>query len=247
MPGVCLAWFEAPEIAKSAQPGQFVMIKCGEENLLRRPFSIYQADDKNERLAILYTKVGKGTIWLSEQPKNSCLDILGPLGNGFTIQPRSNKLLLIAGGMGIAPLNFLAVTAQKKGCSVTLRQGAKTRLHICKDEHKPARVTFIAVTEDGSTGEKGLVIDGLSELLNQVDQIFACGPMLMYHDMASRRKALKLEGKPVQVSLEARMGCGLGVCYACTVRTKSGLKQICRDGPIFNLDDIIWDELSLNI
>jgi len=143
--------------------------------------------------------------------------------------------------MGIAPLNFLAIEAQKKGCSVTLREGGKTRFHVRKDEDKPAKVTSITVTEDGSVGEKGLVIDGLSELLSQADQIFACGPVGMYQAMA---KMPELRNKPVQVSLEVRMGCGRGVCYGCTVKTKNGLKQVCTDGPVFNLEDILWDGLN---
>ena len=244
MPGICLAWFEAPEIARLAKPGQFVMVKCGEENLLRRPFSIYKTDDNKEMFAILYAKVGKGTIWLSEQQANSHFDIFGPLGNGFVIGPAAKNLLLLAGGMGIAPLNFLAIEAQKKGYSVTLREGVKTRLHVRKDEDKPAKVTSITVTEDGSMGDKGLVIDGLSELLSQADQIFACGPVGMYQAMA---KMPELRNRPVQISLEVRMGCGQGVCYGCTVKTKSGLKQVCTDGPVFNLDDILWDELADNI
>ena len=241
MPGVCLAWFESTEIAQSAKPGQFVMVKCGKENLLRRPFSIYQTDDNKKTFAILYAKVGKGTQWLSEQKENSYLDVMGPLGNGFTVYPKSRNLLLIAGDIGIAPLNFLAIEAQKKGCSVTLRQGVKTIAHVYKDEYKPAKITFITVTEDGSTGEKGLVIDGLSKLLKQTDQIFACGPLPMYKTMA---KMPELRGRPVQISLEVRMGCGLGICYGCTIKTKNGLKQVCKDGPVFELGDILWDELK---
>ena len=239
MPGICLAWFEAPEIARLAKPGQFVMVHCGGESILPRPLSIHQRD--GSKIALLFAVVGKGTRWLSQSKVGDSLDIFGPLGNGFTIHPKSHNLLLIAGGMGIAPLNFLAIEAQKKGCSVTLREGVKTRLHVRKDEDKPAKVTSITVTEDGSAGEKGLVIDGLSELLSQTDQIFACGPVGMYQAMA---KMPELRNKPVQISLEVRMGCGRGVCYGCTVKTKEGLKQVCTDGPVFNLDDILWDELD---
>ena len=244
MPGVCLVWFEAPEIAQTARPGQFVMVKCGGDTLLRRPLSIYKTDENKKMFALLYAKVGNGTIWLSEQQENSYIDILGPLGNGFTIQPESRNLLLLAGGMGIVPLNFLAMEAQKKGCAVTLRQGAKTRFQVCKDEYKPAKVTSITITEDGSIGEKGLVIDGLSKYLSHADQIFACGPMPMYRKMIKKYAHL-LSDKPAQVSLEMRMGCGLGVCYGCTVKTKNGLKQVCKDGPVFDLEDICWDELNL--
>ena len=239
MPGVYLAWFEAPEIAQLARPGQFVMVHCGGESILPRPLSIHQRD--GNKIALLFAVVGKGTAWLSQRKAGNNVNMFGPLGNGFSIQSDSHNLLLLAGGMGIAPLNFLAIEAQKKGCSVTLREGVKTRLHVRKDEDKPAKVTSITVTEDGSMGEKGLVIDGLSELLSQTDQIFACGPVGMYQAMA---KMPELRNKPVQISLEVRMGCGRGVCYGCTVKTKEGLKQVCTDGPVFNLDDILWDELD---
>jgi len=241
MPGVSLAWLESPEITQLATPGQFVMIKCGDEFLLRRPFSIYRTDGNKRQFAILYARVGKGTTWLSEQRANNVVDVLGPLGNGFTVYPKSHHLLLIAGGMGIAPLNFLAIEAQKKGYSVTLKQGANTIARVIKEEHKPAMVTFIQVTEDGSAGEKGLVIDGLSELLNQSDQVFACGPVGMYQTMA---RMPELKNRSVQVSLEVMMGCGRGVCYGCTLKTKQGLKLCCQDGPVFDLDDIIWDGLD---
>ena len=88
-------------------------------------------------------------------------------------------------------------------------------------------------------------LDGSDQAyVDWADQVFACGPMPMYRNMARKKRELKLEGRPVQVSLEVRMGCGLGVCYGCTVRTKSGLKQVCKDGPVFDLDDILWDEVA---
>ena len=241
MHGVRLAWFESPDIAHSAKPGQFVMVKCGEDNFLRRPFSIYQTDDNKGIFAVLYATVGKGTIWLSEQRVDSIVDILGPLGNGFTIYPKSHNLLLIAGGIGLAPLNFLAIEARNKGCSVTIRQGAKSIAHVFKDEYKPAMVNFTTVTEDGSNGEKGLAIDNISELINQTDRIYACGPLEMYRTMAQMPE---LKNKPVQLSLEIMMGCGMGVCYGCTIKTKQGLKQVCKDGPVFDMGDVVWEEFE---
>jgi dihydroorotate dehydrogenase electron transfer subunit len=240
MPGVHLVWFEAPDIARSAKPGQFVMVHCGSDTLLRRPFSIYQTNKNKEMFAILYATVGKGTEWLSEQLKDSYVDIFGPLGNGFTIKEEARDLLLLSGGLGIAPLNFLAIEAQKRGLNVNLRQGAKTMFHVNKDEYEPARFTITTITEDGSSGEKGLVIDGLSKFLYGADQVFACGPLPMYQVMAQMPE---LVHKPVQVSLEVRMACGIGACLGCTIRTKTGLRQVCKDGPVFNLNDIVWEEV----
>jgi len=239
MPNIHLIWLESPQIAATAQPGQFIMVHCGKECLLHRPLSIHQLANKT-KLALLFTKVGKGTRWLSQCQVGNNIDILGPLGNGFSINPNSNNLLLVAGGIGIAPLYFLAQEALRGKCSVTLLYGTadKKRYSISP------QIELVSATEDGTVGHRGKVTDLLPQYTDWADQIFACGPMSMYYDMAHKKKELKLEGKPVQISLEARMGCGRGVCYACTVRTKSGLKQVCQDGPVFDLDDIIWDELA---
>ena len=239
MPGVFLIWLESPRIALIAQPGQFVMLCCGEDNLLRRPFSIHQLDDQNNKLALLFSVVGKGTHWLSQRQAGDRIDLLGPMGNGYFIDPNSSNLLLVAGGIGIAPLCFLARTALEQGFLVTLLLGATTESQLCPNHLLPSRTRCITATEDGTKGKKGMITDLLPEYIDWADQVFACGPSPMYRAMASQNL---LRDKPCQISLEVRMGCGLGVCYGCTVKTKSGLKQVCQDGPIFNLDDVLWDD-----
>lgn len=233
-------WLTCRDIARKAKPGQFVMVRCGPETTLPRPFSIHQVG--GERIALLYAvrEGGRGTGWLSRQKSGASVSIFGPLGNGFALPPTPKNLLLVAGGIGIAPLYFLARHAEKNNHKVTLLYGTvdKNRYPVVHG------IEAVAVTEDGSVGEKGLVTDLLPRFAERADQFFACGPMSMYHDMFNRQRELKLEGKSVQISLEVRMGCGVGVCYACTVKTKSGLKQVCKDGPIFELDDILWDELT---
>jgi len=241
MLGVYLIWLESPDIEPTAQPGQFVMVRCG-DYLLPRPLSIHHLADKGDKLALLFNVTGKGTGWLAQRKTGDKIDLFGPLGNGFSIQPASRNLLLVAGGMGIAPLYFLAQEAIKKGYSVKLLYGTLDR-HRYPEDLLPAQMELISVTEDGTVGTKGMVTNILPGFVGWADQVFACGPLPMYQDMARRKRELKLEGKPIQVSLEMRMGCGLGVCYACTVKTKTGLKQVCRDGPVFDLDDILWDEL----
>jgi len=242
MPNIHLIWLESPQIAATAQPGQFIMVHCGKECLLHRPLSIHQLANKT-KLALLFTKVGKGTRWLSQCQVGNNIDILGPLGNGFSIHPTSHNLLLIAGGIGIAPLFFMAEEASKKGYSITVLIGIRTAMVYLK---RPSAITgkFIITTEDGTDGQQGIVTNLVPEYVDWADQVFVSGPMPMYRDMALKKRELGLEGKPVQISLEMRMGCGRGVCYACTMRTKNGLKQVCQDGPIFDLDDIIWDELA---
>jgi dihydroorotate dehydrogenase electron transfer subunit len=234
MPQVYLMWLESPLIASQAQPGQFVMVKCGEDTLLRRPFSIHRIDGK--RLALLFNVVGNGTHWLSQCQPGDSLDLLGPLGNGFSLHPDSKNILLLAGGIGIAPLVFLAQKASKAGCSITLLLGAQTKSQLYPQNLLPPKVKLITATEDGTGGKKGMVTDLLPDFISQSDQVFACGPPSMYQTMA---RMPELRKKPVQISLEVRMGCGLGVCYGCTVKTRSGLKQVCKDGPIFELSDVL--------
>ena len=241
--GSRIIWLRCPEIAKEARPGQFVMVRCGEELTLPRPFSIHQVNEEGIALFYAVWADGKGTTWLSQRQTGDTIDIFGPLGNGFSIQPASRNLLLVAGGIGIAPLYFAAQEAIKKRCSAKLLYGTPNK-HRYPDNLLSPQVELVSVTDDGSIGRKGMVTDRLPDFADWADQVFACGPLPMYRDMARRKRELKLEGKPVQVSLEMRMGCGLGVCYACTVKTKNGLEQVCKDGPVFDLDDILWDELA---
>jgi len=237
-------WLDSPQIASVAQPGQFVMVRCGEKNLLRRPLSIHQIADKKSKLALLYSVVGKGTYWLSQHHKGDTVELLGPLGNGFTIHPTSRNFLLVAGGIGIAPLCFMAREVLNQGCSVTLLLGASTATQLYPRHLLPPKTELIITTEDGTIGKKGMITNLLPDFVDWADQVFACGPLGMYKDMYTQREKL-LKAKPTQVSLEVRMGCGRGVCYGCTVKTKTGLKQVCKDGPVFDLDDILWDKLEL--
>jgi len=293
MPGVYLMWLAAPDIASSAQPGQFVTVCC-EGLVLRRPFSVHQVlslsspstgeDLGKGEIALLFQVIGNGTFWLSQQQAGNKIDVLGPLGKGFSIVPGSKNLLLVGGGIGIAPLIFLAQYASPQ-YQVTLIHGASTAAQIypflslpltinsspSKGEEEgegekqrnllslPSGVQFIPVTEDGTLGSKGMVTDILPDFLNWADQVFACGPVDMYKAMAltlnpsplkgegkgegEKRSNLKL--KKCQVSLEVRMGCGIGACHSCTINTKHGLKQVCRDGPVFEMNDILWQEVKI--
>jgi dihydroorotate dehydrogenase electron transfer subunit len=240
MPQVHLIWLDCADIASPARPGQFVMVRCGEdfEHPLRRPLSIHQLD--GNKLALLINVVGKGTQWLSQRQAGDELDLLGPLGNGFSIHADSKKLLLVAGGIGIAPLVFLAQHALSQGQAVTLLLGASTASQLYP-ERLPSQVKLVTATEDGTAGKKGMITDLLPDFAGVADQLFACGPMPMYRTMA---RMPELKNKPIQISLEVRMGCGLGICYGCTIKTRNGLKQVCQHGPIFNLEDILWEELK---
>jgi dihydroorotate dehydrogenase electron transfer subunit len=251
MPRTHLIWLESPQVAANARPGQFVMVRCGEDTLLRRPLSVHQLD--GDKLALLFTIVGRGTLWLSQRKTGDTVDIFGPLGNGYTIYPDSKNLLLAAGGIGIAPLRFLADVAARQDKKVTLIMGARSAAHLLpislpaelfNEGVMPFNINVVNATDDGSEGFKGLATDLIPAYLAGVDEIFACGPADMYRTMASLSLQFpKL--KSAQLSLEIMMGCGVGVCYGCTIKTKSGLKQVCKDGPVFALGDIIWEEIRI--
>jgi dihydroorotate dehydrogenase electron transfer subunit len=276
MPGIHLMWIEAPAIAVVAQPGQFITVQCGDFTL-RRPFSIHQSslltgEDSGEgEIALLFKVAGKGTLWLSQRQTGERIDILGPLGKGFTIEPKSKHLLLVAGGIGIAPLVFLTQHASSQH-QITLIHGASTAAQLYSFDYAqdrpsslttsplslrakrsklsplPNGVQLIPVTEDGSMGQKGMATDILPDFLDWADQVYACGPADMYKAMAKMSRRAKQSNPKLtkcQVSLEVRMGCGFGACYGCTINTKRGLKHICRDGPVFELDDIIWQEVRI--
>jgi dihydroorotate dehydrogenase electron transfer subunit len=243
MPRIFLLQVEAVDIAVIARPGQFVMIAldCGCSRLLRRPISINRVE--GSRIDFLYAVVGEGTKWLSQRKSGDKIDILGPMGNGFTIDTTSQNILLVAGGMGIAPLCFLAEQAVKLGMTTKLLEGAKNASLLLPDSYLPKGIERIITTEDGSSGTRGMVTNLLAEEAKLAGQIFCCGPLPMYLSVYNNHLNY-LRGKSVQVSLEVRMGCGLGFCYACTIKTQKGLKQVCKDGPVFNLEDVFWDELK---
>jgi dihydroorotate dehydrogenase electron transfer subunit len=245
MTGIYLMWLQAPEIARRAQAGQFVMVACGTENTLRRPISIHSVED--DRFALLYAVVGKGTERLTHLQNGSKLDVLGPIGNGFQVFPMpagTLSYLIIAGGIGIAPLRFLVEKVKPWCRQIIVLQGAATASKLYPKALLPKEISLTAATDDGSAGHKGFVTDLIPSFATTADVIVACGPMPMLKYLAENQTRLKLTGKPVSISLEMRMACGLGVCYGCTIRTKSGLKQVCKDGPVFDLNEVIWDEMA---
>ena len=242
---IYLMWLEAAAIAKEAKPGQFVMVNCGGDTFLPRPLSVHRVD--GGQLALLFSVVGKGTGRLAQVKKGDTVSLFGPLGNSFSIDEKAKNLLLVAGGMGIAPLYFLAETAAGAGKKVTLINGARSReclLPVSLPQKyyekglPPAGVNVVNATEDGSEGFKGLATQLIKHYLGGIDQVFACGPAAMYKSMAGMPE---LKGKDVQLSLEIMMGCGVGVCYGCTIKTKSGLKQVCKDGPVFGMGEMEWE------
>lgn len=244
-------------VAKIAIPGQFIEIKVSDsvEPLLRRPFSIHRVVGSN--IEILYEVIGKGSELLSRKKPGEYLDIIGPLGNGFNDQsPVASRpsTVIIAGGMGVAPLVFLAETLARYGDrrpqtedrrpATLVLIGAKDKKHIlCSDEFKKYGCKVKVATDDGSRGFKGKVTDLLKRLLStmnyQLSTVYACGPAPMLQEISRISKEKKI---PAQVSLEAHMACGIGACLGCVVDTEDGYKRVCKEGPVFEADRVIWEE-----
>ncbi len=242
-----------PEIAISAIPGQFVHIRCSELliPLLRRPFSIAVADERSGTLDIIYKVVGEGTLILSKKKPGDVIDVMGPLGSGFPLPPpAAGKLLLIGGGMGTAPLLFLAKMAAKemashgtnigqiyKGLAVTGFSTAE--MVFGTDFLESCGFDVTVMTDDGSLGTKGNPADFLIRHIKSTDRqtIYTCGPL----PLLSRVKAIADSHRiPAYVSLEERMACGIGACLGCAVKTTGGgYKKVCSDGPVFKSEEIV--------
>lgn len=230
----------APQIAMDARPGQFVHVRVGYsiDPLLRRPMSIYRIGDST--VEFLVRAAGRGSRMLLEKPVGETLDCLGPLGNGFTIHPSTRHLLMIGGGSGVAPLVALAERAVSKELSVTLLFGARSEDRVFPASLLPTDVEYAVATDDGSKGRRGMVTDLLPDYLGWADEVYACGPKPMFSAMLDlfRREGTR---KPVQVSLEENMACGVGACFGCVVETRHGeMKSVCEDGPVFEMRDLAW-------
>jgi dihydroorotate dehydrogenase electron transfer subunit len=237
---VFLAWLHCRQISSAAKPGQFIMVSCN-DYLLRRPLAIHQVNQTKEAFAVLFAVCGKGTTWLSKQQPGTELSMLGPLGNGFSLAPEAQNILLVAGGLGIAPIRFVAQSAREAGKSVILLQGASTASCVYPANNLPEQVKCHIATEDGSCGAHCLVTDMLGDYIEWAEQILACGPNVMYHPIAARNNRLS-SARPFQISLETRMGCGFGACYGCSIKTAAGMKKVCHDGPVFDYYEIVWDK-----
>ncbi len=245
----------APGIVQQARPGQFVHLRCQDSTrpLLRRPVSFHRLNGDN--FEILYKLVGSGTNLLAKKKKGGTIDVLGPLGNGFSILD-SRFSILVGGGMGIAPLLFLAeqTRIEYPASRIQVLIGAKTKAAIlCAEDFKELGVQLRLATDDGSRGHKGPVMDLLKKLLRITNDesrttIYACGPKLMLKEVGRISQSL---GISAWASFEENMACGVGACLGCAIRTRRGYKRACKDGPVFNLQEISWegggvDDRSIN-
>jgi len=232
-------WVTAENISRHAKIGQFIHIKVADNTnlILRRPFSI--ADVKNQDLFFIFRVVGKGTLLMSKLSKNDELDILGPLGKPIEI-PQEKNILILGGGLGIAPLYFLTKNLKKNRKNLFVILGAKNSKELILKEAfkklKPEKLIFY--TEDGTYGKKGKVPDSITLIFEEekIDVVYTAGPIAML-----KKVKLLLENKAIKVYgfLEERMACGVGLCYVCAVPKKDGgYFHLCEEGPCLSLKEI---------
>ena len=225
-------------MAELARPGQFLHIACGEGRLLRRPISI--CDREGERLRIVFRVKGEGTRWLAARQAGEQLDVLGPLGNGF--EPAGKTLLLAGGGIGVPPLLWCA--AEAGVADAVLGFGSAAQAILLPEFAARCRQVSV-VTEDGSLGRTGFVTGPLRDRLEQggYDALYACGPVPMLRAVAALAREFDL---PCRVSMEQRMGCGVGACLVCSCRIRRAdgehYARVCKDGPVFDAGEVCWDE-----
>lgn len=231
----CVMILTAPQDAPGnliERPGQFVNLEV-EGHFLRRPISV--CDWTPGRLTLLYDVVGEGTAAMRQWPVGKRVNLLAPLGNGFCVEKSGDRPLLIGGGIGIAPLYMLAKELVKAGKKPTIVLGFNGKEDISwEKEFKSVAQTFVA-TASGEYGTKGFVTDvGAVKNCGSYTYYYACGPMPMLRALCT---AMTISG---ELSLDERMACGFGICMCCSLETKDGAKRICKDGPIFSADELIW-------
>lgn len=229
------------KIAKEAKPGQFLEIRVSDsvEPFLRRPISIYSIVDSNT-IEFIFQVKGNGTKILSEKNIGDEIDILGPLGNGIFEIKDYKKVAIIGGGIGSYPLYEIAKELKDKA-EINTYLGFRSKEYVtCENEFQKVSNKLVITTDDGSYGEKGFAIDYLKRD-KKPDVIMACGPLPMLR--AVKKYAME-ENIPCQVSLEERMGCGIGACLGCAVKTSESTqeapqyKHVCKDGPVFNCTEV---------
>ena len=253
--------FEAPAIAADATPGQFVHVRVPslEKSALRRPFSIFNAEDG--RLELLYKTVGRGTAALNEVKPGDEVEVMGPLGHGFPLKC-AGEALLVGGGYGVAPLYFLSrrlLSSLYQSVNPSISQsvnppipqvhlfvGGRTKNDLLALDRFEALggVKVHLATNDGSAGTKGLVTDPLDDELIRLRgeggkfELFACGPDPMLKAVALRATGTGSKG---WISMDRHMVCGVGACYACIQKTVRGNSRCCIEGPVFSAEDLVWE------
>lgn len=243
IPGFYRMVLSAGEVAKNAKPGQFLHVRCVDtlDPLLRRPISIHAVDRKKGEVSLFYRVVGRGTAALAAKDKGDRLNILGPLGRGFTIPENSGRVAVIVGGIGIAPLYFFLqeLSVIKTYANVFLGAATKEQLFFSSEIEALGHNVFPA-TDDGTAGHHGTVVELFAQNLS--DNVYGCGPAGMLQSLCRILEEHRIRG---EVSLEERMGCGVGACLSCVCKTVGkgadySYSRVCVDGPVFPAGEVVW-------
>lgn len=240
--GLFALTMQAPALCMQAQPGQFVHIICGEGSLLRRPISICNVDQDD--MTIVFQVKGDGTLWLSKRREGDMLDVLGTLGHGFQMDRLGDRPVLIGGGIGVPPMLTTMRAAKENGARPEAILGFRNRnMVILEDAFRALGETHIC-TDDGSYGVPGFVTDILQMRVHDFTSVCACGPKPMLKAIAQITQQKNI---PCQVSMEERMGCGIGACLVCACELKlqdgqEGVRygHVCKDGPVFDSREVVW-------
>lgn len=234
-------WFESKQIAEASVPGQFITVYCKDgSRLLPRPFGISQINREKGQVCFVYKIIGKGTKEFSTYQAGEMLEVMGPLGNGFTIKNKS--ALLVGGGTGVPILVELAKEVEKvMAKKPVIVVGYRDETFLTEELSRYGNL--VIATEDGSLGTRGNVIDAIKAGDIQTEIIYACGPHPMLRALQEYVGNANVE---LQISLEEKMACGIGACLACTCKTKEmdsytkvHNKRICKDGPVFDAKEVI--------
>lgn len=256
---------ESPQIATSVQPGQFVhmLLPNADSHVLRRPFSVYGTSEDKSKLSILYQVVGVGTDYLTSVQPGTTIEMIGPVGHGWQPPQEAQKVLLVGGGVGAAPLFMLCETLVKAGKKVDMILGAQTEqamvtrnayetLFGISEDLKPGSATreglhsctLSCATDDGSYGHSGFCTALVEQALQNAehenkpyDYMAVCGPEILMRLVKEQAEAAHV---PCEVSMERRMACGIGACLSCVVDTVHGKKRACVDGPVFASHEVVW-------
>jgi dihydroorotate dehydrogenase electron transfer subunit len=230
--GMFVISMHAPEIASSVRAGQFVNLGWTRGPLLRRPFSVYRGD--GEQIEVVLKAVGSGTAQLMAMEIGDHVSCLGPLGRRFDLAGGANRVVLISGGLGVAPMPLAARDARAAGMHVTWVHGARTAAELCVEVDGD---DVIWATDDGSKGVRGTVVAAAPD----ADLVLACGPNRMLAAVAER-------WPDAQVAVETYMGCGTGVCLGCAVPlTRGGYDRACKEGPVYRAADVDWSALPSHL
>jgi len=235
-PNYFIIWLKATDEIVASLPGQFFEIKVPSSDLalLRKPISVF--DIRDNSIGFMIKKIGTGTKFLFDAQEGQIIDFIGPLGNPFTLS-HNKKILLVSGGIGYAPLFYLRRKLQSNN-NVFWLHGGRTADDIFEG-------CDAIYTDDGSRGNKGIVTVGMKNILSEraFDMIYCCGPNIMMKKCAEIARNYEI---PIEVSLEEYMACGVGACYGCAVAIKTDnsfvYKRVCKDGPVFKGEEVVWNE-----